>query len=364
MVSESENQQEAQDHGKKTISVDFDDKDQLGRFCWIFLRNALKDSEWRTRACGAWGIGVAAERLPQKFVRPALEALSDAAVDGDGFVRFWVIDAIGKLGDETHIPVVRAALNDKDDYVRINAAKVLSQLGDPESSKVLIDTLQMTPSMISSSSKDSHSSRRMWKLKVFAIECLGEIGSLAAIPYIRTMLKGPHWPIRASSAWALGMIGDKSATPSIRNLLHDQQKLVRMSAAEALGRLDDESAAAVLKAALTDEDKSVKYKAAESLAKLGYRTGLQLLADALKDPDENIQTMAVTALGKLGDISVVEPLSEKLDSEEWQIRADVAVALGRIGEEKALALLKKKLEDPAKNVRVCAAVAILMILGR
>jgi HEAT repeat protein len=349
---------------KKTMSVTIDDRSELGRFCWIFLRNALSDAEWRTRACAAWALGVAADRLPQQFLGPALVALGGTATDHDGFVRFWTIDSLGKLGGEQEVPIVRAALNDKDDYVRINAAKALHQLGRQDSSQALIDTLHMTPSTISTASEEEHKGRRQWKLKVFAIECLGEIRLLAAIPHITALLREPHWPVRASSAWALGMIGDKSAIPAIKPLLRDKRKLVCISAAEAVAKLGDESATALLRSALIDEDKSIKYKAAESLAKLGYRTGVNLLADALKDSDIQIRNTAVTALGKLGDVSVVKPLTEMLEDENWQLRADAAVALGRIGEEVALAPVRKLLEDSVRNVRVSAAVAVLMMLGK
>jgi HEAT repeat protein len=364
MKPEPAKQQDAQAPQKKTMSVDFEDREQLARFCWFFLRNVLKDAEWRTRACAAWGIGLAADRLPPEVAQPALKALAETAADIDGFVRFWVVDAIGKLGDEAQIPLVRSALNDKDDYVRINAAKVLCQLGQPDGSRMLIQTLGMTPSVISTSSPDPRSSRRAWKLKVFAIECLGEIGSLAAIPHINSMLREQQWPIRASSAWALGIIGDKKAVPNIRPLLHDREKLVRISAAEALGRLGEEGGIVLLKAFLVDENKMVKYKAAESLAKIGFRTGVELLTEALKDSDNSIQSLAVSALGKLGDVTALKPLTAKLECENWQVRADVAVALGRIGDADSLPLLKKKLEDPVKNVRVCSAAASLMVLGK
>ncbi len=49
MIAEPEKQQDARGDEKKTMSVKFDDGADLGRFCWIFLRNALKDAEWRTR---------------------------------------------------------------------------------------------------------------------------------------------------------------------------------------------------------------------------------------------------------------------------------------------------------------------------
>jgi HEAT repeat protein len=364
MIAEPQGQQDARGDEKKTMSVKFDDGTDLGRFCWIFLRNALKDAEWRTRACAAWGIGVAAERMPHEHLEPAVEAVGDAITDTDGFVRFWIVDAMGKLGSEASIPLVQASLEDKDDYVRINAAKVLSQLGQPDGSKRLIDALSLTPSGISRSPEDRTRNRRAGKLKMFAIECLGEIGSLSAIPHISERLKSSHWPIRASSAWALGMIGDRGALPAVTPLMHDRVKMVRISASEATARLGEEKGTAPLRSALMDPDKSVKYKAAESLAKLGYKTGIELLADALDDSDTAIQNMAVTALGKVGDISVLEPLIEKLKSDNWQLRADAAVAIGRIGEKEALKALKKKVEDPVRNVRVCAAVAILMILGR
>jgi len=364
MISGPERQQDARREEKKTMSVKFDDMSELGRFCWIFLRNALKDPEWRTRACAAWGIGVAADRLPYEFIQPAAEAVAAAASDEDGFVRFWVVDAMGKLGCEEHVPLARAALDDKDDYVRINASKVLSQLGQADGSKRLIEALSLTPSGISKSSEGRTRMRRAGKLKMFAIECLGEIGSLSAIPHICKVLKSSHWPIRASGAWALGMIGDRSALPSVMPLMHDRTKMVRISAAEATARLGEEKGAVPLRSALMDTDKTVKYKAAESLAKLGYKTGVELLADALNDSDVNIQNMAVTALGKVGDVSVIEPLSKKLESDSWQLRSDSAIAIGRIGERKALDLLKQKAEDPVRNVRVCATIAILMTLGR
>ena len=47
----------------------------------------------QTRACAAWGIGVAAERLPSTLEKPVVDALAEAIHDKDGFVRFWVVDA-------------------------------------------------------------------------------------------------------------------------------------------------------------------------------------------------------------------------------------------------------------------------------
>ncbi len=364
MSSEPQKRQNDPPEERKTMSVKFDDTSELARFCWIFLRNALKESEWRTRASAAWGIGISAERMPDEFTEPAAEAVADAIHDTDGFVRFWIVDAMGKLGCEDHVPIVRASLEDKDDYVRVNAAKVLSQLGQEDGSKLLIKALRKRPSSISKTTEGSHRKRRAGKLKMFAIECLGEIGSLAAIPHICKMLKRPQWPIRASSAWALGMIGDRGALPEVMPLMHDRITLVRISAAEATARLGEEKGAAPLRYALMDPDKAVKYKAAESLAKLGYKTGVELLVDALKDTDTNIQNMAVTALGKVGDVSVLPALSEKLVSENWQMKADTAVAVGRIGEPESLDRLKALMEDPIKNVRVCAAVAILMTIGK
>ena len=364
MVSEPQRQQDARREEKKTMSVKFDDRAELGRFCWIFLRNALKESEWQTRACAAWGIGVAAERLPSTLEKPAIDALAEAIHDEDGFVRFWVVDAMGKLGSEEHVPIVRAALEDKDDYVRVNAAKVLSQLGQEDGSQKLIDTLGKNPSDISKAAEESHRNRRAGKLKMFAIECLGEVGSLAAIPHICKMLHKSQWPIRASSAWALGMIGDRSAVKEVMPLMHDRVKLVRISAAEAVARLGEEKGTAPLRSALMDTDKTVKYKAAESLAKLGYKTGVELLTDALKDPDTNIQNLAVTALGKVGDVSVLPVLNNKLKSENWQLKADAAIAIGRIGAEDSVKRLRALMEDPITNVRVCSAVAILMTIGK
>ncbi len=364
MISEPQKQQDAPIREKKTMSVKFDDRAELGRFCWIFLRNSLKESEWRTRACAAWGLGVAADRLPREFEAPAAEAATETIHDADGFVRFWIIDAMGKLGNQDHVPIVRAALEDKDDYVRVNAAKVLSQLGEEDGSKRLIKILRMSPSGLSETAESSHRKRRAGKLRMFAIECLGEIGSLVAIPHICNMLKLRQWPIRASSVWALGMIGDRSALPEVMPLMHDRVKLVRISASEATARLGEVKGTAPLRSALVETDKSIKYKAAEALAKLGYKTGVELLVDALDDEDLNIQNMAVTAMGKVGDTSVLKPLTKKLKSENWQIRADAAVAIGRIGGKEPLDRLMRKMEDPIMNVRVCAAVGILMIIGR
>jgi hypothetical protein len=51
MASEPQKQQDARRAEKKTMSVKFDDRDELGCFCRIFLRNSLKESEWQTRSC-------------------------------------------------------------------------------------------------------------------------------------------------------------------------------------------------------------------------------------------------------------------------------------------------------------------------
>ena len=61
----------------------------------------------------------------------AIRALSEAVKDADWNVRYFAIDALGRIGDKTAVAAVTEALGDKDSTVRAAATNTLQRL-DPE----------------------------------------------------------------------------------------------------------------------------------------------------------------------------------------------------------------------------------------
>jgi HEAT repeat protein len=124
-------------------------------------------------------------------------------------------------------------LNDDNRTVREEAAKALSEIGDPRAVDPLIEAL-----------KDEH-----WRVRQLAAIALGEIGDPRAVDPLITALRYedsartallrafPNRWVRTSAANALGDIGDTRAVGPLTTALGDEDEYVRKASAEALEKL-------------------------------------------------------------------------------------------------------------------------------
>lgn len=161
--------------------------------------------------------------------RPALEALTNELANANGSVRRNAAWAIGELtnmfpGERAGAaPQLISLLSDRDEWMRMAAARALGELRDERAGEGLIATLS-----------DS------------------------------------EWRVRALAAWALSEMKDERAVKALCSvLLSDGQAEVRRGAAEALGEIRSAEAISSLKLALNDPEPRVRAKAGWALSEIG-----------------------------------------------------------------------------------------------
>ena len=113
--------------------------------------------------------------------------------------RTYIIQALGKVGDETAFPIILDAAHSKDSTIRR-----------------------------------------------FAVSALGDIKDTRAIDALIAALNDSENDIRATAAIALGFLGDKKAEVPLIELLEDKDNSVRSQAVIALGRLVSSQALPIL----------------------------------------------------------------------------------------------------------------------
>jgi len=135
--------------------------------------------------------------------------------------------------------------------------------------------------------------------KLAALDILGRIHALAAVPWLLVRLGDPGGDVRSRAAHALGAIGVVDAAPALRAALSDPEWPVRAMAAKALGRIHDLEAIPPLCAALRDREWWVRANAAEALKRAGPR-GIAALERMLHDADPYAKHQACLMLEDSG----------------------------------------------------------------
>jgi HEAT repeat protein len=170
--------------------------------------------------------------------------------------------ADGKAKAVSAVPVLAAALKDKESVVRMNIAQALGTMGPSAKAAVpdLIAALKDTDRLV----------------RQFVAVALGQIGpeAKAAVPALSDILKDAsrESALRSCAARALGGIAAKEAVPLLTDALRAKEGRVRVSSAEALFTID----------------------------KGNVKVAVPVLREALKDKDAFAQTGAVMALGSIG----------------------------------------------------------------
>ncbi len=129
---------------------------------------------------------------------------------------------IQKMQKKRDVPGLIRALNDKDFFIRDVAAKALTQIGDIQAIKPLVDAL-----------KDKNRNMR-WS----AATSLGKLG-VGGVEQLISCLKDDDPEVRKASAKSLGLIGEAKAVEPLAHLLNDKDKNVVKAAAESLEKMGD-----------------------------------------------------------------------------------------------------------------------------
>ncbi|MCI0377237.1 MAG: HEAT repeat domain-containing protein [Gemmataceae bacterium] len=291
----------------------------------------------------------------------AIDDLRLTLKDGNGFVRIKAAEALWRIDNKTPasalVPVLTAALKDKNAELRAAAAPVLGLLGPKARSAV--------PALIDAA-KDKDES-----VRVEAVLALGEIGPAAkeSAPHLLALVpeemfslidpmvvtalgnmgagvvadlvkavKGAGTNRCVVALQAIGLVGKeaKDAVPAVADALGDSHRLVREYAAKALGKIGQDAVPAVPKLEKALKDKSVAVQLAAGLALYqiaGRKEGIPVFSAALAEDTVSLRVDACRAFGHMGKDAVpaLRDLSKALADKESEVRLAATEALGRIG---------------------------------
>lgn len=240
-------------------------------------------------ALGAIGDSSAFEPLTTK--------LADA-LETDWTLSWYIIDALGMLGNTRAVPLLIGAVEHSDIDVQKSALHALVSFGPQVAVAPLVDIVL---------DKDSRAVRTL------AVRALGTIGDPRAAPALVRVIEdhGNDKYLRGGAAKALGQVGADEAYNLLLQVFKsgNEDEDVRRGAAVGLGHLGDRRALDPLLAALEDADWPLRHSLAEAFGYLGDQRAIEPLIKLLRDRRSEVVLQAVQALGKLGDARAVPELT-------------------------------------------------------
>ena len=159
---------------------------------WNTLESQLKNLEASNESVRREAAKILGEIGDERAFLPLCKALHDS----DWFVREAVIEALGALGDYRAVEPLYHALENRHWYSSESVIKAFVEMGE-SAVKPLCQQIQTDNG----------------RAKKYAIEALGEIGSIEALETLCATLHDESKTIRAYAATSLAKIGDSNTLP-------------------------------------------------------------------------------------------------------------------------------------------------------
>ena len=239
-----------------------------------------------------------------------LNFLKAELLTGDSFkLRLQAANILGQLNDLRAVPPLINALGDEHFAVRGQAAIGLGALGDSASAVALIDVLT--------------NDKEAWVRKE-AAKALGKVRHEKTAPALVEALKDKRWKVRLAAAASLGTVGNSGSVDSLVTVLDNalEAKEVRDAALASLTQLREHIDAGTQVMTLKrDQDRVKRSRAARLLGVIAGPLAVDALLDGLNDQEISVRLTVIETLEKLGDPKAVSPLETLLRHEQDQLVA-------------------------------------------
>ncbi len=288
-----------------------------------------------TRRCGTLPVALLSASLLVGFGWPTKATwLRRALATADEAGRIAaLLEAPSDPPDPAVVAVVRSALQDPSEKVRLAAARALVRLGEP------VDVALAVAWLASDDPEE----------RTVGLQALSLRPSTDALAALRRALGDPRAELRAETCQLLGKLGaapslsagERRATvATLVGRLEDPIPSVRAAAVRALGRLGASGALAAVAARLADADVQVRRAVPRALVGLAPEAGtsavLPALRAALGQDDPEVRLEAVAALGRLSEPTTLPLLRDLARGRDLRVAVAAAAALGRLPGEAAL----------------------------
>jgi HEAT repeat protein len=250
---------------------------------------------------------------------------------------------------EEVVEALCGALLDRDDAVRVAAARSLSELKDTTSGRVLLRWVAHTEPFVQTAVLRSLRELRVayafdpalralsHSLAAVRLEAVGVLGWLKdqrALEELASVAAGDVDPdVRRAAVGSLGLCLEpvEPIVDALLSALRDDVWQVREEAAATLGKLRAPQSRDALIASLDDRYWQVRLKSARALGRLGDPAAGPALIVLLSHAISNLRKEAALALGELGDRNVLPALQVAQRDADPEVRKAIRIALQQIG---------------------------------
>jgi bilin biosynthesis protein len=239
--------------------------------------------------------------------------------DTRGVVRLHAAQILGEIGEPATDLLVAALLHNQNVTIRRAAAKTLALIEDPNSVAPLLQAFLTDEDTV------VHGS---------SVGALARIGNVA-VPALLEIVADPSnsETTKGHAGWALAFIGNEAAEhlyPALNSDSIDVRCAVVSAIAHVAQEKGDAQACQVLVDALTDPAALIRNEAAAALSQINYPPAIPHLIQATKDVDGEVRKAAVSSLGRVGDESAIEPLKLAMQDELQVVKVLAKVALQQL----------------------------------
>ena len=235
----------------------------------------------------------------------ALKLFEDIFTEGNTEKRAYAIAVLTMVKNNNIIPVLKMALEDENETIRVAAAKILQTFKDDSG----IETLK-----IATKSENN-------ELSLSAAAFLGYKGNDSGAQILSDAVYNndlPSWK-RLDMSILLEKLGDKEVISELKSLMN-QQRPNSLS-------YDIFPSEETLKSLLNDDSKWVQLNTSVFMTRLKNEDCLPTLEKLSQDSDLKVRTTSVELLGRLGSKKALPVLQKCLDDESVRVRVKSAQAI-------------------------------------
>lgn len=288
----------------------------------------------------SWTIRKTASDVLSTFGHEALTELTNLAAEGDSEVRYWVLQALGKIGSNISLPLLFRGLEDPSEAIRNSAQKALANYGV----SILDDLLALFKS----------DKRRLLES---VVQTLRQMPAETVVPRLCHALGKydehfSYWIRRVLEGFPV------QARKPVVQLLESKANEVRRQAIFVIGQIGRPEDSEIIIPHLKDEHWPARIAAAETLGIISAPDAVDALLDALEDDDEDLSMAACRSLGRIGDDRAVPGLISALQRESWTVKAQAVQTLGRMKARRAVPDLIRMLDEEALDLKIPVVRAI------
>jgi len=331
---------------------------RIGDRCLPQLINALASSDWNARRLAASVLGEIGGR--------SIELLMSELKTTNDDQLYWIIEALGMLGDKVVTLSLVDLLKHPKTEIRVAVIKALGKIRDERSFEPLFSVMEESDdeiiqalvntisgfgdAAVSALIKNLGSSK--WQIRHNAAYCLMAIGPVIA-PRMIELLDCKN---RDVCYWASEIIVSfgKQLEDDMVELVESGNYDQRFYSSKILGRIKSEKSMSVLISALHDEYWSVRKNAAFSLGELKSVEALPALIKSLKDEDEDLRSEICIAISKMEITPAGKYLTPYIDDEFSTVRIAAINAVAKLGYSEAIAQISAHIADDNIQVRIAA----------